>query len=92
MIGEKSEPLRYGQGWPTKYPALPIRDDRVADNTEGMAAFSSRGPTQDGRIKPDVVAPGTSILSALSRNAIGSSDWGTSSDPLFMFDGGTRRL
>ncbi len=25
----------------------------------GMAAFSSRGPTDDGRIKPDVVAPGT---------------------------------
>jgi serine protease AprX len=28
-----------------------------------MAAFSSRGPTDDGRIKPDVVAPGTNILS-----------------------------
>ena len=31
-----------------------------------MAAFSSRGPTDDGRIKPDVVAPGTWILSAYS--------------------------
>ena len=30
---------------------------------QGMAAFSSRGPCQDGRIKPDIVAPGTSILS-----------------------------
>ena len=25
---------------------------------EYLAAFSSRGPTQDGRIKPDIVAPG----------------------------------
>ena len=27
-----------------------------------IAPFSSRGPTADGRIKPDVVAPGTSIV------------------------------
>jgi subtilisin family serine protease len=32
-----------------------------------MAAFSSRGPTDDGRIKPDVVAPGTNVLSLRSR-------------------------
>ena len=31
-----------------------------------MAAFSSRGPTDDARIKPDVVAPGTWILSGYS--------------------------
>ena len=31
-----------------------------------MAAFSSRGPTDDLRIKPDVVAPGTWILSTYS--------------------------
>jgi len=29
-----------------------------------MAYFSSRGPTDDGRTKPDIVAPGFSILSA----------------------------
>ena len=29
---------------------------------EVIAPFSSRGPTADGRIKPDVVAPGTSIV------------------------------
>jgi serine protease AprX len=38
----------------------------VSDNVDGMAAFSSRGPTDDQRIKPDVVAPGTNILSTLS--------------------------
>ena len=35
----------------------------------GIASFSSWGPTRDGRIKPDVVAPGTIITSARS-NAI----------------------
>lgn len=32
-----------------------------------LAYFSSRGPTADGRIKPDVVAPGFNLLSAGSR-------------------------
>jgi len=32
----------------------------------GIASFSSWGPTRDGRIKPDVVAPGTIIASARS--------------------------
>ncbi|MBR4820467.1 S8 family serine peptidase [bacterium] len=32
----------------------------------GMALFSSRGPCQDGRIKPDVVAPGENICSTLA--------------------------
>src|SRR5262249_11277550 len=43
--------------------ADPIMSDKMADNIEGMAAFSSRGPTLDGRIKPDVVAPGPFIIS-----------------------------
>ncbi len=37
-----------------------------ANNIDEMASFSSRGPTSDGRIKPDIVAPGTYISSALS--------------------------
>lgn len=35
-------------------------------NPDHVADFSSRGPTKDGRTKPDVVAPGTWILSACS--------------------------
>ncbi len=46
-----------------RYPVNPLKDDPSAGNSEQMAAFSSRGPTADGRIKPDVVAPGTWILS-----------------------------
>lgn len=35
--------------------------ERVGD----IASFSSQGPTADGRIKPDVAAPGTGIVSSL---------------------------
>ena len=51
----------------TKYGS-PIDNDYLADNPEGMAAFSSRGPTDDNRVKPDISAPGTMILSAKSRS------------------------
>jgi len=43
--------------------ADPIASDHMSDNPNGLAAVSSRGPTLDGRIKPDIVAPGTSIIS-----------------------------
>jgi len=78
----------YGQSWPSDFPADPIKSDKLADNPDGIVAFSSRGPTHDGRIKPDVVAPGTFVLSARSRQT-SSHGWGLSSDPLYMFDGGT---
>lgn len=38
----------------------------MSDDPGQVVAFSSRGPTEDGRIKPDVVAPGTFILSTRS--------------------------
>ena len=37
------------------------------------ASFSSRGPTQDGRIKPNVMAPGVDIWSALNTGQNGYS-------------------
>lgn len=36
-------------------------------NPNNVAVFSSRGPTREGRIKPDVVAPGCTIYSARSQ-------------------------
>lgn len=36
-------------------------------NENHLSSFSSRGPTEDGRIKPDVVFPGEFILSAKAR-------------------------
>ena len=35
--------------------------DAEADSANDMAIFSSRGPADDGRVKPDIVAPGTHI-------------------------------
>ncbi len=56
----------WGSAWPADYPAAPISTDPSAGNAQQMAAFSSRGPTDDSRIKPDVVAPGSWILSTYS--------------------------
>ena len=53
--------------WGSSYVS-PINNDLRADNISGMAAFSSRGPVDDGRLKPDISAPGTFILSTKSRS------------------------
>lgn len=46
----------------------------VPDETVGhISAFSSAGPSLDGRMKPDVVAPGCLIISALNGNSISLS-------------------
>ncbi len=55
---------------------------------ETIADFSSRGPCEDGRIKPDVVAPGTWISSLRSVFANDNNAWGPISD-LYMYQGGT---
>ncbi|MBU7036446.1 MAG: S8 family serine peptidase [Theionarchaea archaeon] len=36
----------------------------ASDKSDALASFSSRGPTTDGRTKPDVIAPGVSIYAA----------------------------
>jgi len=44
-----------------------------------MSHFSSWGPTDDGRIKPDIVTPGVSIFSSLSTSDSDYASWdGTS--------------
>lgn len=71
------------------YATEPIASDGWSDDPEGMVAFSSRGPTRNQRIKPDVVAPGTAILSTLSRDARIDDFFGKSLDPLYAFLAGT---
>ncbi|HEX6179301.1 MAG TPA: S8 family serine peptidase, partial [Thermoanaerobaculia bacterium] len=50
---------------------------RVRPHTYGVSYFSSRGPTGDGRSKPDLVAPGEKITSPLPGSLSGVKD-GTS--------------
>ena len=64
--GGQNNIFTYNEAWPDDFPANPIGSDPIAGNAEQMAGFSSRGPTDDGRIKPDVVAPGTFVLSGYS--------------------------
>ncbi|MEA5572016.1 S8 family serine peptidase [Calothrix sp. UHCC 0171] len=72
-----------------RYQTEPIASDGWSDNPEGMAAFSSRGPTMNERIKPDVVAPGSVVLSTCSRNAQIDAFYGKSEDQLYAFLSGT---
>jgi hypothetical protein len=70
------------------FTAEPLFSDVTAGNTQQMAPFSSRGPTDDGRIKPDVVAPGTWILSGYS--SLYQEGYGGSTNPqnnLYQWDG-----
>ena len=61
-----------------------------ADGADTMADFSSRGPCEDGRIKPDLVAPGTWIASAASSAAPDEASiaW-TVIDDYYVYMGGT---
>jgi uncharacterized repeat protein (TIGR01451 family) len=76
------------------FGALPIATDTPSNNPGGMAAFSSRGPTDDGRIKPDIVAPGTNIVSdkthASNADPATSQLWGAyETNSNYVYSGGT---
>ena len=48
------------------WPAADGGTHSVGQPAGALAAFSSDGPTRDGRLKPDLVAPGQPIISSLS--------------------------
>jgi serine protease AprX len=82
--------LTYGGAWPNEFPEEPIASDMVSGDPESLAGFSSRGPCDDRRIKPDVVAPGTDIASTKSSSAPLSHFWGPyPRNPRYAFMGGT---
>ena len=71
-----------------------LRPERVyggeyeSDNPSSIASFSSIGPMADGRVKPDICAPGTQIVSTRSSKKIGSYSRGTYNDN-YAYDSGT---
>jgi uncharacterized repeat protein (TIGR01451 family) len=68
----------------------PIAEDYLSDNANGMAGFSSRGPTDDGRVKPDIVAPGTNIVSNASHTLGATTLWGAhETNPDYVYSMGT---
>ncbi|RPI25010.1 MAG: hypothetical protein EHM61_15515 [Acidobacteria bacterium] len=82
--------LTYGALWPEDYPQPPMYAEKVSGNDQGLAGFSSRGPCHDHRIKPDVVSPGTDIVSTKSSTAPWRNFWGPfPGNPNYAINGGT---
>lgn len=79
----------WGQWWPDDFPP-PLGDQTISGDPEAMAAFSGRGPCDEQiRIKPDVVAPGTFILSTRSAIAPGGNFWAEGESAGYAYLGGT---
>ena len=82
--------LKWGAAWPADFDKNPIKGEFISGDDQCLAAFSSRGPCEDMRIKPDIVAPGTDIASTRSRAAPLAHFWGAyPRNPLYAFMGGT---
>ena len=81
----------YGAWWAKDFPVAPFKADPMADDPNEIVAFSSRGPTKDNRFKPDVVAPGTFVLSTRSTMiAPNNTAWAAfPPNRLYFFMGGT---
>ncbi|MBV8369948.1 MAG: S8 family serine peptidase [Candidatus Eremiobacteraeota bacterium] len=81
----------WAQSFPSAFPNDPIASQNISGDPNALAGFSSRGPCDDRRIKPDVVAPGTDIAAARSSLAPVSNFWGPyTPDPAhYAYDGGT---
>lgn len=86
--GGIQKPVSQWGAAPFSWPVEPIRSDRVSDNPNGLVMFSSRGPTQDGRLKPDLVAPGSNLLSLRSQHPHAGPLWGPYND-YYVWSGGT---
>ena len=71
-----------------QWPVEPLASSSFSENPQGLAAFSSRGPTKDGRTKPEVVAPGTNILSVRSQHPKSEKLWGMYNND-YVWSGGT---
>ncbi len=62
-------------------------DDTGANNANDIISFSSRGPTSDGRKKPDIMAPGTHVSAGVAQASIASPTGSGTGAQLACFDG-----
>src|SRR2546421_5862649 len=69
-------------------PTVPPPGTWPADDFNASIGFSSRGPTADGRIKPDIVAPGGWSASTLSSQSAPNWCW-QNIDAYHIYCGGT---
>jgi subtilisin-like proprotein convertase family protein len=61
--------------------------DTGADNANDIIGFSSRGPTSDGRKKPDIMGPGTHVSAGVAQASIASPTGSGTGAQLACFDG-----
>lgn len=85
--------LTNGSAFANRFPltgtAADIAAELVSGDIQQLAAFSSRGPCDDRRIKPDVVAPGTDIISTRSSRATDEHFWAPLPGEPYAYMGGT---
>jgi serine protease AprX len=67
QVGPSWWPPSRAAGRSKAFPVEPILNHQTSRHRDHVAPFSSRGPTRERRFKPDVVAPGTCILSTWPR-------------------------
>ncbi|HEX4956958.1 MAG TPA: S8 family serine peptidase [Lacibacter sp.] len=73
-------PLSFGtikSGYQTAKNVLTVGNYDVSLTVPQIYSSSSRGPVEDGRIKPEIVASGASVWGTISNNGYNQS-WGTS--------------
>ncbi len=83
---EGSTAVRQIDGGPDGFDCIPLRGNAkniltvgAVTNTGVMSSFSGWGPTDDGRIKPDIVAKGVAVNSSLATADDAYQSWnGTS--------------
>ncbi|MFZ4664108.1 MAG: S8 family serine peptidase, partial [Caldilineaceae bacterium] len=89
---------QFGVWWPKDFPHAPFKTDPMSDSADDIVPFSSRGPCKSvsfgkpGRRKPDVMAPGSFILSTRSSQIPANHfSWGAFPPAKhdYMFMGGT---
>ena len=73
----------------TRFPDPALRAAPVSGDPARLALLSSCGPTLDGRIKPELCAPGTNLAAARS-TATSARGWGLANPlPWYQYLGGT---